>query len=104
VLSGRSGVIGAENVAFPCITTVPSLCLLTGTNLELALALQHSNAQTLKHQHTPLRNIQGWFEHRQESFFDSIFVYQKTGSSSKNSWEVVEEDAFVDVCFIPPFL
>lgn len=91
----------AENVAFPCISTVPLLCLLTGTNRELALAIQQSNAQLLKHQHTPLRSIQGWFDHPQESFFDSIFVYQKTGSSREKSpslWEVVEEDAFVDVC------
>lgn len=103
VLSGRAGIEDSENVAFPCITTVPSLCLLTGTNRELALALQESNARLLKHQHTPLRSIQNWFDHPQESFFDSIFAYQKTGSSGEKQtsiWEIIEENAFVDVCLV----
>jgi ferricrocin synthase len=73
---------------------------LTGTNLELVLSIQDGNSRILKHQHTPLRFIQRWFEHPDQSLFDTIFVYQKSNDwegKKALAWEVIQEDAFVDV-------
>jgi non-ribosomal peptide synthetase component F len=98
VLSGRLGLKDASEVVFPCLVTLPSVCVLENSNQQLVLDIQSSNTRTLKHQHTPLRSIQKWFEHPEESFFDTLFVYQKTGGhkGSKLFWEVVEEDASTD--------
>jgi non-ribosomal peptide synthetase component F len=99
VFSGRMGLSDASDVVFPCLVTLPSLCVLADkTNHELALEIQASNTRTLKHQHTPLKSIQRWFEHPEESFFDSIFVYQKTDESGKKAlpWDIAEEDASVN--------
>ncbi|KAG0133500.1 hypothetical protein HOY82DRAFT_640839 [Tuber indicum] len=99
VISGRSGISDSEDLAFPCIATLPSLCVLTGSNRELAFNIQNSNSQMLKHQHTPLRSIQKLLGHAELSLFDTIFVYQK-GEVRQNevdfAWKVVQEDVFVD--------
>ena len=102
-MSGRSGIANSQDVVFPFVVTLPSLCSLTGTNRELALSIQGSNSQALKHQHTPLRLIQKWLGHPEQSFFDTIFVYQKFDfpkNTSALQWETMQEDAFVDV--MPP--
>ncbi|PWW73490.1 hypothetical protein C7212DRAFT_359603 [Tuber magnatum] len=99
VISGRSGISDAEDLAFPCIATLPSLCVLTGSNRELALNIQNSNSQMLKHQHTPLRSIQKWLGHAEQSLFDTIFVYQKGEARQGQvdlTWKAVQEDAFAD--------
>ncbi|KAG0635451.1 hypothetical protein HOY80DRAFT_1011858 [Tuber brumale] len=99
VISGRSGISDSEDLAFPCIATLPSLCVLTVSNRELAFNIQNGNSQMLKHQHTPLRSIQKWLGHAEQSLFDTIFVYQK-GEVRRNevdfAWKVVQEDVFVD--------
>ncbi|KAF8539319.1 hypothetical protein BDD12DRAFT_882702 [Trichophaea hybrida] len=102
VFSGRTGLRHASGVVFPCLVTLPSLCVLSNkSNHNLALDIQGSNTRTLKHQHTPLKSIQRWFEHPEESFFDSIFIYQKTDGSGKEAllWNIAEEDASVDYTF-----
>ncbi|KAI5820682.1 hypothetical protein BZA77DRAFT_239966 [Pyronema omphalodes] len=98
VFSGRTGLEDAAGVAFPCLVTLPSLAVLNDkSNIQLAKEIMQGNVKVLKHQHTPLMSIQRWFEHPEESFFDSIFVYQKTdGEDVVSDWKVQEEDAKVD--------
>ena len=101
VLSGRTGLrSNAEKVVFPCLVTLPTVCVLSGSNRELVDGIQTRNTAALKHQHTPLRTIQRWFEHPEESFFDAIFVYQKTAAEKDTeAWEVVQEDSKADYTF-----
>lgn len=102
VFSGRTGLRDAHDVVFPCLVTLPSMCVLAETsNYQLAVNIQAGNTRALKHQHTPLKSIQRWFEHPEESFFDSIFVYQKTDASGTEAlpWTVVGEEASVDYTF-----
>ncbi|TGZ81379.1 acetyl-CoA synthetase-like protein [Ascodesmis nigricans] len=97
VLSGRTGLQDANDVPFPCVVTLPSVANLIGTNGELARAIQSSNASMLKYQHTPLRAIQRWQGHPEESLFDTIFVYQPKDTEGESmKWEVVMEEASVD--------
>ncbi|CUS14787.1 unnamed protein product [Tuber aestivum] len=99
VISGRSGISDAEDLAFPCIATLPSLCVLAGSNRELTLNIQNGNSQMLKHQHTPLRSIQKWLGHAEQSLFDTIFVYQKgevRQDGAGLAWKTVQEEASVD--------
>lgn len=97
VISGRFGIEDSENAVFPCVTTLPSLSKITGSNKDLVRRTQLANAMLLKYQHTPLKSIQRWFEHPDQSFFDSIFVFQK-GEKREALWEkVVGETASVDV-------
>lgn len=97
----------AGGVVFPCLVTLPSVCVMGNgkTNLQLALDIQLGNAKALKHQHAPLKSIQRWLGHPEESFFDSIFVYQKTPPPEDDGgddaappppWEIVGEDASAD--------
>jgi amino acid adenylation domain-containing protein len=95
VFTGRMDLKNAEEVAFPCLVALPSTSAVTGTNQQLVYDVQTSNARALKHQHTPLKSIQRWFDHPEESFFDSIFVYQKT-AGKRMPWESVDEYASVD--------
>ncbi|KAF8444235.1 hypothetical protein BGX38DRAFT_1143770 [Terfezia claveryi] len=100
VLSGRTGIRDAEDTVFPCLTTVPALGTVVGSNHDLVIRIQDSNIRVLPHQHTPLRLIQRWFDHPDQSFFDSIFVYQKTAFKALNDepplWTTLDEDAYVD--------
>ncbi|KAF8420669.1 hypothetical protein EV426DRAFT_239732 [Tirmania nivea] len=100
VLSGRTGIPDAEDTVFPCLTTVPALCTVVGSNHDLVVRIQDSNIRVLPHQHTPLRLIQRWFDHPDQSFFDSIFVYQKTALKALNDepplWTTLDESAYVD--------
>jgi len=100
VLSGRTG-LSADGVVFPCLVTLPSVCNMQNkSNRQLVQEIQASNSRALKHQHAPLKSVQRWLEHPEEGFFDSIFVYQKTGGNENElPWEVVAEDAAVDYTF-----
>ena len=101
VLSGRTGIPDAEDTVFPCLTTVPTLGTVVGSSHELVIRIQDSNIRVLPHQHTPLRLIQRWFDHPDQSFFDSIFVYQKTALKALDVgpplWTTLDENAYVDV-------
>ncbi|RPB21806.1 hypothetical protein L211DRAFT_827739 [Terfezia boudieri ATCC MYA-4762] len=100
VLSGRTGIPDAEDTVFPCLTTVPALSTVVGSNHDLVIRIQEGNIRVLPHQHTPLRLIQRWFDHPDQSFFDSIFVYQKTSLKVSYDepplWTTLDEDAYVD--------
>lgn len=99
VLSGRNLSAAAQDAAFPCLVTVPSPHHMGGTNRELLERTLKRNANLVKHQFTPLAQIQRWLG-SDEPLFDTLFVYQKFSSKSTDtkSWEIVDEDTRIDVC------
>lgn len=105
VLSGRNLSASAQDAVFPCLVTVPSPHHIGGTNRELLERTLKRNANLVKHQFTPLAQIQRWIGN-DEPLFDTLFVYQKfaSGPTDVQKWEVVDEETRIDVClkFIPP--
>lgn len=101
VLSGRNLCAAAEEAVFPCLVSVPSPHNIAGTNRELLERTVKRNASLVKHQFTPLVQIQRWLG-SDEPLFDTLFVYQKfvSGPTLAKSWQVVDEDTRIDVCFI----
>ncbi|KAI9757933.1 MAG: NRPS [Chaenotheca gracillima] len=99
VFSGRSTEDGAESVAFPSVTTIPAPCLVDGSNEALTRQMMELNVGLRRHQFTPLRKIQQYTGHPQESLFDTILAYQKTSrdkEASRELWTVIDEDASVE--------
>lgn len=103
VLSGRTGIPDAETAIFPFVTTVPAQCTVVGSNDDLVKRVQDDIVKVLPYQHTPLRFIQRWLGHPDQSLFDSIFVYQKSALGEVDNttplWNTVEEIGYVDVSF-----
>ncbi|KAK0662353.1 Hydroxamate-type ferrichrome siderophore peptide synthetase [Lasiodiplodia hormozganensis] len=97
VFSGRNDE-SAEEIAFPCITTVPLPARNNPSNRALLNSMMAFTTTVRKHQFTPLTKIQRWTGHPDEALFDTIFAYQKlsSGSSRKTHWKLVDEDATVD--------
>ncbi|CAI6340187.1 unnamed protein product [Periconia digitata] len=94
VLSGRN-IDGAEDIAFPSITTVPFVCNITGSRDEdLARAMQ-LNTDLQQHQFTPLNEIFRSMGISNEQLFDSIFAFQKLASTGENHdlWTILDEKA-----------
>ena len=82
VFSGRTlPVIGIEEIAGPCISTLPTrIDISTGTTLQaLVQNLNSINRKHLVHSAIPLRDIKlaGGIEPRQ-SLFDTLFIWQQT--------------------------
>jgi aryl carrier-like protein len=97
VLSGRDTIVGAEKVAFPCITTVPTSAVDSGDNWKLLTDMMQLNSKVRKHQFTSIRDIQRWTSHRQ-SLFDTIFAFQKSSNTEASpSWRVINEIATAEV-------
>ncbi|KAF8460398.1 hypothetical protein BDZ91DRAFT_422141 [Kalaharituber pfeilii] len=101
VLSGRTGLVDAEDVLFPCLTTIPMLGTAIGSNHNLVTTIQRSNTKVLQYQHTPLRLIQRWLNHPDQALFDTIFVYQKMVSkrveNQSSVWKIVDENAYYSI-------
>ncbi|KAJ5102908.1 hypothetical protein N7532_003437 [Penicillium argentinense] len=97
VLSGRNLSTAAQDAIFPCLVTVPSPHQIGGTNRELLERTLKRNASLVKHQFTPLAQIQRWLG-SDEPLFDTLFVYQKFSSNltDTRSWEVTDEDTRID--------
>lgn len=98
VLSGRNLSPSAQDAVFPCLVTVPLPVCVEGTNRELLRRTLRRNASLVKHQFTPLAQIQRWLG-SDEPLFDTLFVYQKfsTSSTVPDAWEVVDEETRIDV-------
>lgn len=107
VSSGRNLSTAAQDAAFPCLVTVPSPCKITGTNRELLDSVLKRSASLVKHQFAPLSKVQRWLK-SDEGLFDTLFVYQKFSTQKEGAemWNIVDEDARIDVRRIPllPFL
>ena len=73
VLSGRDGFTDAEDVAFPCLTTVATVAYCNGSDHDLVESFMNFNIRVRKHQFTPLSRIQ----RPNEPLFDTIFALQK---------------------------
>jgi aryl carrier-like protein len=100
VLSGRDTIVGAEQVAFPCITTVPIPAMDSGDNWKLLTNMMQLNSQVRKHQFTSIKDIQRWTNQTQP-LFDTIFAFQKSShAKSSASWTAIEEKATAEVCLL----
>jgi acyl carrier protein len=100
VLSGRDTVAGAEQVAFPCITTVPVPAVDSGDNWDLLKQMMQYNSNIRKHQFTPLKNIQRWTGHANQALFDTIFAVQKRSQVQKpEKWKLIDDIGTVEVSF-----
>ncbi|KAJ9393053.1 hypothetical protein DTO063F5_190 [Paecilomyces variotii] len=99
VLSGRDLSEMAKEAVMPCLMTVPCPCRVQNTNRDLTSRIMKLNAGLMKNGRTPLSKIQRWLKSEQ-GLFDTLFVYQKMSSGTEDSrpWEVVEDDAKIDVC------
>ncbi|KAF3170029.1 hypothetical protein TWF788_010284 [Orbilia oligospora] len=99
VVSGRTGSDNAEDVVFPCLTTIPMRVQLDGDNKALVAQIQGRLSKTLKFQHTPLRAIQKALGHPEQGLFDTIFVYQKSSNSNERLrpvWRELDAKATVE--------
>lgn len=101
VLSGRNLSSSAQDAVFPCLVTVPLPACTEGSNRELLKRTLARNSSLIKNQFTPLAQIQRWLG-SDEPLFDTLFVYQKfsTKSTVPDAWEVVDEEARIDVSWI----
>ena len=98
VLSGRTDVKD-QDIAFPCISTVPFTANVKGSDTELLQQAMSWNKGMLKYQHASLTKIQRWIGRSNENLFDTVLVYQKSLSKShKNrSWRIANEVANTEV-------
>lgn len=98
VLSGRSISTEAQNVIFPCLTTVPSRYRVEGENRELVQRIMKLNAFLMKGQHVPLTKLQRMAS-SDAALFDTLFVYQKLTSTADDQqfWKIVRQAAVIDV-------
>ncbi|KAI9655499.1 MAG: NRPS [Trizodia sp. TS-e1964] len=92
-------------VAFPCIVTLPTYCTLQGSNSDLLQRLVEWNSKVIKHQFTPLKDIQRFIGNPEHGLFDVLFAYQKHDvkeSGIQFPYEVLSEETTVNVYPIPP--
>ncbi|GKT59886.1 non-ribosomal peptide synthetase [Colletotrichum tofieldiae] len=97
VLSGRMDE-GTKNAVFPCINTVPVIAHNKSSNLELLQQLLDYNNQLLKHQNTPLAQIQRWLGHPNTRLFDTLLVYQRMPEDTTPDfpWQTVSDEGNLD--------
>lgn len=98
VLSGRGISTKAQDVVFPCLTTVPSRYKIEGSNKQLVQGIMKLNALLIKGQHISLTKLQRMAS-SETALFDTLFVYQKFPSTAEGPqfWSIVEQEAMSDV-------
>jgi aryl carrier-like protein len=102
VLSGRD-FDGADEIMFPAMNTVPVRAILHGSYRDMLSYMQENGAMTLKHQHTPLREIQRLVNTGGTRLFDTIFLYQRSQTSADNErqlYDSVGGASDVEVCLL----
>ena len=94
ILSGRDFDEDENEVAFPCINTVPFAVEVSPDKNELMRQATRRCAGILKHQHTPLNTIKRWAQVEGE-LFDTVIVLQKytSGQGPKRPWTMIKDDA-----------
>ncbi|KAK5125699.1 hypothetical protein LTR85_011973 [Meristemomyces frigidus] len=97
VFSGRSGPKD-QSIVFPSISTVPVRCVSGKPEADIVADMVAYNSAVHRHRFTPLADIQRFAGAAGQSLFDTVFVYQKTSSSSQPrfSWPTIRETAAVD--------
>lgn len=99
VLSGRH-FENADEIMFPAMNTVPVRTVLNGSYTDMLQYAQENGANTLRHQYTPLRDIQHLVNHEGNKLFDTLFLYQRgeTGRQKEKSlYESVGGSSEVEV-------
>jgi hypothetical protein len=100
VLSGRANFEGSDVTAFPSVVTVPVCAQVDNDNLHLLGSFMKAQPNLLKHQFTPLQDIQRWSGRGDEPLFNTIFHYQNIIdrlSYGDKSWDMLEETSAADV-------
>jgi hypothetical protein len=97
VLSGRDGVVGADQAVFPCLVTVPfGVSCSQKMNSQLVQDAMTFNSSVRSHQFCRLADIQKWT--KSDALFDTIFAYQKIFVQESNTaWRVLEDVATDEV-------
>ena len=96
LFSGKA-TSSAGEVAFPSVTIIPVPCSTSQSTPELLQSMVEYNASAQRHRFAALSDIQRFAKHEQQPLFDTLFVYQKSPSSSDDfGWPVVRETAAVD--------
>ena len=97
VVSGRAiDLGGVDKTIGPLFNTIPFYLRLEAgdTFASVAQKCHEFNINAMKHQHTPLRDIQKWIPNRGQPLFDTLFVFQKSEDGSRdkenNVWTQVE--------------
>ena len=97
VYSGRTNLPSSiENVAFPSIVTLPVRTHVQGKNRDVLDDIMKAQPGLLKHQFTPLDEIQRLGGNDGEaSLFNTIFVYQNDANANE-CWKVLKETSIAD--------
>ncbi|KAI1407701.1 hypothetical protein F5Y13DRAFT_195049 [Hypoxylon sp. FL1857] len=96
VLEGRA-TEEERDVVFPMVTTLPVLARNSNSNAGLLDSMMRYNTSLRRHERTPLSKIQRWLGRPNSNLFDTILVYQTTGTASEGlPWEVLDETASVE--------
>jgi aryl carrier-like protein len=102
VLSGRD-FDQADEIMFPAMNTVPVRAVLRGSCRNLISLMQEDSSATLKHQHTPLREIQRLLNMNGVRLFDTVFLYQREKKgidSDANLYKSVGGASEIEVCIL----
>ncbi len=100
VFTARTTFEHAQDSVFPCVATLPIGCRTRSSNGELVRTMMEANSQVVKHQFTPLKQIQRWLGYSQRPLFDTIFAFQKHDlekAEEEHPWQLIDEDVEVDV-------
>ncbi|KAI8263945.1 Nonribosomal peptide synthetase 2 [Colletotrichum sp. SAR 10_98] len=97
VLSGRIDN-ETEGVVFPCINTVPVIAHNEPSNSELLQQMLGYHNELLKHQNTPLAQIQRWLGHPNAQVFDTLLVYQRMPKDGALDfpWRTISDEGNLD--------
>ncbi|KAI8228035.1 Nonribosomal peptide synthetase 2 [Colletotrichum sp. SAR 10_96] len=97
VLSGRIDN-ETEGVVFPCINTVPVIAHNKPSNSELLQQMLGYHNELLKHQNTPLAQIQRWLGHPNAQVFDTLLVYQRMPKDGALDfpWRTISDEGNLD--------
>ena len=94
VLSGRTG-LDLANTSYPCVTTVPQHCMVTGSCSDVLHQVKSDSVDALKNQHVNLTKVK---RSDGTALFDTLFVYQKHSTDlNTNFWTIEKEFAAVEV-------
>ena len=96
ILSDRTDE-GDQEVAFPCIATVPMFCNVQKSNMDMLQDVMAKLQKIQKYQQIPITKIQKWIGRPGEPLFDTVFVYQKLPRVRSKAWEIVDENAVTEV-------
>ena len=101
VLAGRTDPED-QNVAFPCINTVPFHCSVQRSNASLLQLSMDFNKMMQRYQNVPLARVQRWIGRANETLFDTVLVCHRLASRSSHNkiWHLQNEIAATEVSWV----